>query len=61
LLKEDFFQAKLLVKKGLIPILNLSGSFSYERSGFAYALTTDDEGVSLLDANTVLKVKSSIR
>lgn len=54
-MKGDFFQAKLLVKKGLIPILDLSGSFSYERTGFVYALTTDDEGVDLLDANTVLK------
>ena len=54
-MKEDYFQAKLLVKKGLIPVLNLSGSLSYERTGFVYALTTNDEGVGLFDADTVLK------
>lgn len=54
-LKNDYLQAKLLIKKGLIPILDLSGSFSYERTGFAYALMSNITGVGLFDANTVLK------
>jgi len=54
-LSNDYIQAKLLIKKGVIPVLDLSGSFSYERTGFAYAIASNVAGVSLFDANTVLK------
>jgi len=54
-LKDDYLVAKLEIKKGVIPIIDVSGSFSYERTGFAYALSTDAAGVSLFDASTVLK------
>ncbi len=54
-LKDDYILAKLEIKKGVIPIIDVSGSFSYERTGFAYALTSNAAGVSLFDAYTVLK------
>ncbi len=49
---EDYFLARLSVRKGLIPLYDLSGSISFERTGFAYALS---KGRSVFDADTVFK------
>lgn len=50
--REDYFLARLSVKKGLIPLYGLSGSVGFERTGFAYALS---KGRSVFDADTVFK------
>jgi hypothetical protein len=39
-----------------IPVIHLSGNFSYERTGFAGALI-GGAGMSLFDANTVVKAE----
>lgn len=46
----DEFHAKLSVRKGLIPVYDVSGSISYDRRGLAKALADGD--LKLLDANT---------
>ncbi|GAB1484441.1 hypothetical protein MASR2M78_32590 [Treponema sp.] len=53
--QQDYVLAKLEVKKGLIPIINLSGYFSYERSGFAYALSK--KNISLFDEYSLFKTE----
>lgn len=53
--RGDFLQAKLTVKKGLVPLVDVSGSVSYERTGFVHALAKSGGGVGLFDENTVLK------
>lgn len=49
---NDFFQAKLTVKKGVIPVINVYGSIIYERKHFAPSLI-NGEGLMLFDENTV--------
>lgn len=51
---EDYFIAQLVIKKGLIPVVNVYGSVSYEKRGLARDLFFDND-FSLLDANTTLK------
>jgi hypothetical protein len=51
--KTDYLEAKLVVRKGLIPIVDIAGSVSYSRTGFLYALLTDTANVSLFDEKTV--------
>ena len=53
--KGDYLQAKFELKKGLIPILDVGAAFSYQRTGFMYALLTDTNGVNLFDEQTVFK------
>jgi len=53
--KGDYLQAKFELKKGLIPILDVAAAFSYQRTGFMYALMTDTNGVNLFDEQTVFK------
>ncbi|MBP7264094.1 MAG: FecR domain-containing protein [Spirochaetia bacterium] len=51
---NDYFKAELTVKKGLIPVLDLSGAIIYERRNFVPTLlNTAAGGVSLFDENTV--------
>ncbi len=50
--QNDYLLARLVLKKGLIPLYDISGSISYERTGFAYALA---EGNDLFDAEAVFK------
>ncbi|OHE63972.1 MAG: hypothetical protein A2001_00915 [Treponema sp. GWC1_61_84] len=52
---NDYLLAKLEIRKGLIPSLDVAGAFSYERTGFMHALLGNASGVSLLDEKTVLK------
>lgn len=51
---EDYFVAQLVVKKGLIPVVNVYGSVSYEKRGLAKDLFFDND-FTLFDANTTLK------
>jgi len=50
--QQDYILAKLVLKKGLIPFYDVSGSLTYEHTGFAYALS---KGNSLVNENTILK------
>ena len=50
--KEDYIKAVLTIKRGLIPIYDVYGSISYERTGFVYALAN---GQNLFDTNTIFK------
>lgn len=50
--KEDYIKAVLTIKRGLIPIYDVYGSISYERTGFVYALA---KGQNLFDTNTIFK------
>lgn len=51
---EDYFVAQLVIKKGLIPIVDVYGSVAYEKRGLAKDLFFDND-FSILDANTTLK------
>lgn len=51
---EDYFIAQLIIKKGLIPVVDVYGSVSYEKRGLARDFFFDND-FSLLDANTTLK------
>ena len=42
---------KLILKKGIIPVVNIWGSIAYERKSFVPSIR---DGVSLFDANTVV-------
>jgi len=48
--QQDYILAKLLINKGLLPFYDISGSITYERTGFAYAISN---GKPLVDANTI--------
>ncbi len=58
-LSQDKLHAQLDVKKGLVPKLDISGSISYDRSGFASSLAsglpTDSIMAMLFDENTSFK------
>lgn len=47
--QQDYILARLVINKGLLPFYNISGAFTYERTGFAYAIS---KGKPLVDANT---------
>jgi hypothetical protein len=52
---DDHFVAKFTLEKGVIPVVNLSGSVSYERSNFMPTiLGTGAAGLTLFDAYTVV-------
>jgi hypothetical protein len=55
-LSSDTLRASFIIKKGLIPLVDVSGSVSYERTGFASALMSDSGSADLLsllfDENT---------
>lgn len=51
---DDYLLVKLVVKKGLIPVLDIYGSVSYEKTGLARDLFYDGS-FSFFDANTTLK------
>ncbi len=51
---DDYFVAQLVIKKGLIPIVDVYGAVSYEKRGLAQDLFYDND-FALLDANTTLK------
>ncbi|MGD0727111.1 MAG: FecR family protein [Spirochaetia bacterium] len=48
---NDDFIAKFILKKGVIPVVNVWGSISYERTNFVPSI---QHGVTLFDANTVV-------
>lgn len=48
---DDYFKAELVVKKGLIPVLDLAGSITYERRSFIQSIVNGD--AMLFDENTV--------
>jgi hypothetical protein len=48
---SDEFHARLAIKKGLIPIVNLSGSIFYDKRGLARSLA--DNSFKLLDENSI--------
>lgn len=50
--KNDYILARLGLKKGLIPVYDLSLSLSYERTGFVYALVS---GTNVFDAYAVFR------
>jgi len=47
---DDYFTASLVVKKGLIPVVNVSGAIHYERRHFVQSII---DGGSLFDENTI--------
>lgn len=51
---DDYFVAQLVIKKGLIPIVDVYGAVSYEKRGLVQDLFYDND-FALLDANTTLK------
>ncbi|WP_304224445.1 FecR family protein [Gracilinema caldarium] len=48
--QQDYILAKLVINKGLLPFYDISGAITYERTGFAYAIS---KGQPLVDANTI--------
>jgi len=48
---DDYFKASLVIKKGLIPIVDVSGAISYERKGLARSIA-DGSLDQLFDENT---------
>lgn len=48
--QQDYILAKLVIRKGLLPFYDISGAITYERTGFAYAIS---KGKPLVDANTI--------
>ncbi|MFP4364762.1 MAG: hypothetical protein ACLFR1_12950, partial [Spirochaetia bacterium] len=50
----DFFSMSAVLEPGLIPVIEVHGSISYERTGFVQTLADDSQETSLFDANTVL-------
>jgi len=53
-MSEDYFKAKLVIRKGLIPLYDISGSITYERRNFARTLLgKESSAISLFDENTV--------
>lgn len=59
-LAEDYLMARVALKRGFLPFYGISASFTYERTGFAYAATTDAKGVTFFDANTVLRSEAVV-
>jgi hypothetical protein len=53
---EDRLIAKFALEPGVIPVVHLYGSVSYERTGFAQSLLKG-EAAKLFDANTVVKAE----
>jgi hypothetical protein len=55
-LSSDEFHARLAIKKGLIPIVNLAGAITYDRRGLAQAVnvaqTVPGGKFQLFDSNT---------
>ncbi|HOX16907.1 MAG TPA: FecR family protein [Spirochaetales bacterium] len=53
---DDYFVARLAIKKGLIPLIDAAGSISYEHTKFVRTLAGLEGGdVTLFDENTVFK------
>jgi hypothetical protein len=53
---NDHLVAKFTLEKGVIPVVNISGSVSYERTNFVPALLNGStNGPKLFDANTIVK------
>ncbi len=48
---NDDFAVKFILQKGVIPVVNIWGSISYERTNFVRSI---QHGVNLFDANTVV-------
>jgi hypothetical protein len=53
---QDRLIVKFTLDPGVIPVLDISGSVSYERTGFAQSLMRGEAG-SLFDANTVVRAE----
>jgi hypothetical protein len=53
---DDHLLVKFTLEKGVIPVVNIWGSVSYERTKFAPALM-GGAGLSLFDANTIVKAE----
>lgn len=49
---DDYLKASLVVKKGLVPVIDVAGALSYERRNFARTLAGQVAGASLFDENT---------
>lgn len=50
---DDYLKASLVIMKGLVPVIDVAGSISYERRNFARTLA-GQAGMSLFDENTTL-------
>jgi len=48
---DDYFKANLVIQKGLIPVVDLAGSITYERKGLAKAISSNALD-TLFDENT---------
>lgn len=48
---DDYFKANLVILKGLVPVVDLAGSITYERKGLAKAIA-NNELDTLFDENT---------
>jgi len=54
---QDHFIASFVLEKGAIPVVNLWGSVSYERMGFASTIESGGLSGALFDANTVVSAQ----
>jgi len=54
---SDHFLATFSLAKGVIPVVNIWGSVSYERTGFAETLQTSGLNGALFDAHTVVSAQ----
>ena len=54
---QDHFIASFSIEKGVIPIVNIWGSVSYERTGFVDTLQTTGLSGALFDARTVVSAQ----
>ena len=52
---EDFLHLEVEIKSGLIPVVDIHGSISYDRTKFIPTIISGDSTLSLFDANTVMK------
>ncbi|MBT3273338.1 MAG: hypothetical protein HN368_09300, partial [Spirochaetales bacterium] len=54
--EDDYIHLEAQLFSGLIPVIDISGSITYDRTKFIPTLINGDaNGLSLFDANTVLK------
>jgi hypothetical protein len=54
---QDHFVASFALHKGVIPIVNIWGSVSYERTGFVSTIQSGGFSGALFDANTVVSAQ----
>ena len=52
---DDTLHLEAIIESGLIPVIDIHGSFSYTRTKFIPTLLAREAGLTLFDANTIMK------